>query len=196
MELTTEANKFEENEMEWLEAVKRGDSKAVEQIYRAYRKWFVDWLRQKTGCNQETALDIFQDSVLAFYKNTKSGKLDTLTSSIKTYIFAIGYKMYLYRNRQRKIKSESLDSNKALLSQLSIPEEPNVLNDQQKMISALMKHLRPICRNILKSFYYEGLSLKLIAQKHNYKSSNVAKVMKARCMESLRKTVRAQMRKN
>ena len=191
-----EASQIEKNKVQWIEEIKNGDSKALELLYRAYRKEFMVWLCQKMACDSEMALDIFQESVLAFYKNAKMGKLEGFSSSVKTYLFAIGKKIYLYRNRQHKVKLSGLELDDLPIEKLLVSsKDGNSLSDRQALISNLLPKLRPNCKNLLFSFYYEGLRLKEITQKLNYKNVNVAKVMKARCMEALKKMVYQQMKK-
>ena len=97
---------LEQNKWRRVERLKEGDSKALKLLYRMYRKEFVEWLMQKQStCTPEIAVDIFQESVLALYKHAKAGRLDAVRSSIKTYLFAIGNKLFLLQNRTKKIKS-------------------------------------------------------------------------------------------
>lgn len=188
-------SELEGNKQEWLESVKKGNSKALELLYRAYRTEFVQWLCTKTSATQEIALDIFQESVLALYKNAKVGRLDNITSSIKTYLFAIGKRIFLYRNRQDKIKTDSLVVEDLPIKQLLVlPKETDTLTERQQLISELIGRLRPTCKNILYLFYYESQRLKDIAVRLNYKNTNVVKVMKIRCMEALKKLVAQQMK--
>lgn len=184
------ATQLEQNKSKWLEAVKKGDSKALELLYRAYRTEFVGWLCAKTNANQEMALDMFQESVLILYKNAKSGRLDTISSSIKTYLFAVGKRNYLYRNRQHKVKAADLELEDLPIEQLIVfPKEGNPMTDRQQLVATLLPKMRPTCRNILYLFYYQNQRLKEIAENLNYKNTNVVKVMKVRCMEALRKLV-------
>ncbi len=184
------AIQLEKNKTQWIEAVKSGDSKALELVYRAYRKPFVNWLTQQTSCNQDMALDVFQESVLALYKNAKSGRLDDLKSGIKTYLFAIGKRVWLYRNRQHKVKTSAMEIEDLPVKELIVnPSNLDSMSERQQLVSQLLSKMRPSCRSILFSFYYENLRLKEVAEKLNYKSVNVVKAMKGRCMEALKKMV-------
>ena len=192
----TELTQLEQNKYKWVERIKAGDSKALELLYRAYRKEFIKWLCHKTACDEELALDIFQESVLALYKNAKRGQLDEMKGSLKTYLFAVGRKLFLLQNRNNRIKAVDLEVDKGFLEELKIvPQHAKNLTDRQQMVVELIPRLRVLCQDLLFMFYYEGLNMKEIAQKQNYKTVNVAKVMKARCMESLRKMVRQRIKK-
>ncbi len=184
---------LEENREKWLQAIKVGNSKALELMYRTYRTGFVNWLCQNMGCDAENARDIFQESVVALYKNAKAGRLDNMKSSIKTYLFGIGKKRYLYHQRQTKIKTDELGAAELKLETPAPPIE-NILNERQLLVSSLLGEMRLGCREILTLFYYRGYKSKEIAQKLNYKSDRVVRSLKVRCMEILRKLVYQKMR--
>lgn len=185
------AKKLEKNKESWVEQVKTGDSRALELLYRAYRKEFVIWIVRKSSCRQELALDIFQESVLALYKNAKAGHLDVMRSGLKTYLFSIGYKIFYHQ--KRKLESPNtlfLEERKEILQQMvAMPTNSEDLNERQKLISQSLLKLRLACQDILTMFYYKGRTMKEIAEEQNYSSPNVAKVMKVRCMKALRKIV-------
>lgn len=189
------ATQLEENRDDWIKQIKMGNSKALELLYRAYRKEFVWWLCRQNACTEQMALDIFQESVLALYKNAKAGHLDKMKSSVKTYLFAIGRKIFARQNERKKLKMISLEESLNVLKQLkTMPIESESLTERQELISVLLPKLRLVCQDILLMFYYQKMSMKEIAIKQNYRSANVAKVMKARCMESFRKLVSQRMK--
>ncbi|MFK7903942.1 MAG: RNA polymerase sigma factor [Chitinophagales bacterium] len=181
---------LEQNKQYWVNQVKNGDSKALESLYRAYRKEFILWLSLQSACTEEMALDIFQESILALYKNAKAGHLDEMRSSIKTYLFAIGRKIFIRQNQRKKLKVISLEEELGGLKELkAMPTQSDSLTKRQKLISKLLPKLRLVCQDILVMYYYKNMNMKDIAEEQNYRSTNVAKVMKSRCMESFRKLV-------
>ena len=181
---------LEDNKDDWIKMVKRGNSKALELLYRAYRQDFVTWICKTTSCERHMAVDIFQESALVIYKNAKAGRLDNLKSSIKTYLFAVGKRVYLFLQRKQKVAMESLEMENIPLEKLLIlPKEPDLMNKRQKMVSKLLTKMRYPCREILLLYYYRGFDLKEITEELEYKNVNVIKVLKFRCMNTLRKAV-------
>ncbi len=181
---------LEQNKDAWLEGIKKGDSKGLELIYRAYRTEFIKWISHNTSFSVEMATDLFQESVLVLYKNVKAGKLEDLTSSIKTYLFAIGKRLYANHQRKQKIETKTLTVEDFSIKELAImPKESNTLNERQELVSKLLNKMRYPCKDILTMFYYKGFSIKEIVAEMEYKSVNVIKVLKVRCMKSLRKMV-------
>ncbi len=184
-------DRLEKNRGKWVDRVKKGVSKAFELLYRAYRKEFIIWIIRKSSCTQEMALDIFQESVLALYKNVKAGHLDEMRSSFKTYLFSIGYKIFYHQKRKRQSSNTLfLEERQEMLQQMIVmPTKNEDLNEMQQLISQSLLKLRLTCQDILTMFYYKGMTMNEIAEEQNYSSVNVAKVMKLRCMKALRKIV-------
>ena len=47
--------------------LRKGDSKALEEIYGRFRTSFLNWITHTHKCTKEEALDIYQYSILSFY---------------------------------------------------------------------------------------------------------------------------------
>ena len=169
-----------------IEKIKAGGQEELVEIYKTFRKDFIRWALQHFHCNQEEAEDAYQDTIIAFYENVKNDKLTSLNCSFKTYIFAIG-KNILLNLAKKKSKGnihiedipEIKDKNSLILEQISLDENQHIL------LQALESLGEP-CQTILKYYYYERFSIKKIVELLNYKSENVVKVQKVRCIRRLR----------
>src|SRR5690554_6753794 len=76
-----------------IEQIRAGDKKEIEHIYNQHREEFLAYA-DRFSIQTDEAVDIYQDSIIVLYENIMSQKLTSLTSSLKTYLFAIGkYKM-------------------------------------------------------------------------------------------------------
>lgn len=172
------------NADDWLEAIKEGDEIVIKELYILYKTDFVIWLQNHSSCVEEEAVDVFQDSIIALVQNCKSGKIVHLSSSLKTYIYAIGWKIYLNHVRQNKVKisGEAVEGLK-IVENLYLDKVE--LEERQQIMLKALQELGPVCQKILHLFYYEGLSLKEIAKKMNYKNADVVKSQKSRCLQKL-----------
>lgn len=173
----------------WLAEMKKGNSKLVAELYRRYKQEFVIWIQHKTSCNQELAIDVFQDSVIALYENIKKGKITSFEQSVKHYLFGIGkkvYYMHLRKNKQEYLQTVSLEDNEKYLYQLDVKTPPGDKEEKTAMLSLLLKMKDP-CKSILYLYYYKEYKIKEVAEQLKYKSENVVRVQKARCMTALRK---------
>ncbi len=169
-------------EQQLISRIKDGDDTALKKVYEENRKAFLDF-SSRYPLSKEDALDIYQDAVVAFCENVKKGKLDTLKSSLSTYIFAIGkYKIYaLLKKEQRQVP---LEEGPDLYS--FFPSEPEEEDPQVRVLREAFKELGSVCKKVLTLFYYEGKKLEEIQQTMGYESKDVLKSQKSRCLKKLK----------
>lgn len=180
-------SKIENNKELWLQQIKTGNSKAIELLYKVYRDDFISWLQRNNNCSREEARDVFQESVMAFYKGVKSGKITTIQMTVKAYLFGIGKKIFLMRHRKTKLSTTSVDHFPDLTEELMQSKiDQEALNYTQKLILKLLEKMRDPCRSIIYSFYYKGWTMQEIADDMNYSTSYVVKSQKVRCINTLR----------
>ena len=67
----------------------QGDEKAFTKLYASYSAACKSWLEKHFGRDQGTFEDVYQDSMIILFEATHDGKLDHLTYTVKTYLFAI-----------------------------------------------------------------------------------------------------------
>ncbi len=179
---------LEKNKNDWLQRVKNGDSKAIADLYRAYRDNFVQWMQETSNCDEQEALDIFQESVLAVYKNIVANKLTAFNSSIKWYLFGVGKKIYVTHNRKRKVSIESREEVPDIGVVENTPSfRAQKVDTQEQLLTKMLKQMKEPCYTILHLYYYEKQKVAYIAKKLGYKNSNVASIQKVRCIKALRK---------
>ena len=160
---------------------RRKQKDSLEELYsKCYPK--ISRLIIRNGGSAEDALDVFQDGVLALYRNLKNGSFNN-RSSLTNYLYSI-CKNRWYDHQRIIIKSRGFDNSKIDYSQ----SEP--LIDRDKLHNC-MKLLEVDCQNILIEFYYQKVSLKELAIRFNYSSVQVAKNKKARCLKYLMKKINA-----
>ncbi|KQC32869.1 hypothetical protein AAU57_05730 [Nonlabens sp. YIK11] len=172
-----------------LDLLRSGDPAFFKEQYNLYQREFVGHALKK-GVNQETATDIYQDSFIILFENAASGKLTSLTSSLKTYIFGIGNnKIHEVLRKQKKTVNlkEPLDI-KGGIEQLDLDEQ--VLSEKQQLLRDAFDKLGTRCKNIISLFYLEGLTIKEIMKIEHYTSENTVKAQKSRCMKQLKDNIK------
>ena len=163
---------------------------ALKDIYKSYRNSFLNWAVKYFKLDESTASDIFQDVIIAFYKNVTSLKLHTLDASLKTYLFSIGKHILLNRHRQKqKEQTQLLDD----FSQLNLKEwDLDIIvmekkSQEEENVIIALELLGEKCRQLLKLFYFKGLSHKEIVQQLGYNSLEVSRSMKRKCIKNLKR---------
>ena len=172
--------------------LKRGDVSILEAIYKENRIAFLNFAR-KFNISDYELIDVYQDAIIAFHDNIVNGKIVTLNSSIRTYLFSIG-KFMIYKKMKMNRRTEYLDD--ALMESIEdfdfLDNSQGIKDQEQQQINACFKKLGIKCQQVLSLFYYNGLSLKEIQEYLGYESYNVIKSQKSRCLKTLKDMINTQ----
>jgi RNA polymerase sigma factor (sigma-70 family) len=164
-----------------IEELRLNGRKALEGVYHDHRDEFVQWASHQYRCSNDEAREIFQQAVIALFENVMTGKLKSLTSSLKTYLFSIGKNkiMELKRYNDKFVKKEALD----------IQQDDEPVYDELMLIAAResVQQMGEPCRGLLINFYYNGKTMTQLAFEYGYKNEDTAKSQKYRCLQGLRK---------
>lgn len=171
-----------------IEKIKKGDEKSVVQLYQLYKSGFIHWAQTNYKIDEPSAADAFQDAVVCLYNNIVKGKLEHLTSSLKTYLYAIG-KNIVRKKLQQPI---ALDKDDLWIVEnlRAEPVDNFAVNDRQQFVAKLMHTIGEPCKTILRLFYFKGFTMQAIAEEMNYKNENVVKTQKLRCLTTLKNMVK------
>ena len=183
-----------EEDTELIELLKQGSQKALKQVYEDNRSKFISFAK-RYNLPEEDVIDIYQDAFIVLHNNLVNGKLQTLTSSIATYLFGIGKRLIYERMRTNKKNVSFEDQMEVLPEQaaevINFDSIDNELNEEQQLMKIHFDTLGEKCREILTLFYYRGFSIQDILNNTNYTSENVIKSTKSRCMKSLKERISA-----
>lgn len=171
------------SDQEIINFIQQGNTNCLKELYSRYKKEWLVWAFKHFKVNEAIAEDIFQESVITFYMNVKSGKLDELTSTIKTYLFSIGKRKLLNVLRSKKPEYFDEDQFDSFSEDLLDPFE---ITEEQKMLSQAINQLGMPCSELLKLFYYANYSSESIANHMGYKNETVVRSQKIRCLQKLR----------
>jgi RNA polymerase sigma-70 factor (ECF subfamily) len=178
---------------EILSLIRSGGQHHLGLIYEKYRREFIDWISKEFNCSHDDSKDIYQVTIVAFYENVLSGKLTTLVSSLKTYLFAIG-KNVARENQRRSKRSVSFDQEQWLTEHI-IDEnvEPDTDNTVLEAAEKALNQLSASSQKLIQLFYYEHKSMHEISTIMNFKNAETAKNQKCKSMATLRKIFRAEL---
>jgi RNA polymerase sigma factor (sigma-70 family) len=167
-----------------------GKEATLRRIYPLYAAEFKAWARRYVNCPEADLTDAYQEAMVVFYRNVVTKRLTVLNSSLKTYLFAIGYKQLLRSMRHNmyweivsKPTEEELPKDPYFL-QLLIEEEDYQI--QRAYLGSALLKLAPTCQKILDLYFYQDNSISQIKELLNYQSENSVSVQKSRCLKSLR----------
>ena len=180
--------KFNLSTAEVIQAIRQGDQAIIRKLYQAYRAEFALWALKYYRCQEEDAADVFQETLLAFYRNVVNGKIDDLSCSLKTYVFGIGknYLLKQYYQKQRMKPDSDITTQQPDLTDLSLSQSYERQHLDQ-VIMAAIDQLKPNCQEIIRLFYYREFSIEAIQHRLGYKNEVTVRNQKKRCMQYLRK---------
>lgn len=169
-----------------IDQLKQKKLKTLDQVYLTYKEEFFLFARS-LSFPEEDISDLYHETIISFYENIQNGKLNNLTSTLKTYLFAIGkFKMY-----------KAMESNKARISNdliIHADEEVRTFEvdidiEKQQVLKSAFTELGIKCKKVLELYYYEGLTLDEIQDYLGYSSKDVLKSQKSRCLRQLKEFV-------
>ena len=170
-----------------LTDLKSDDRLKIKAIYNRYRGEFIGF-GKRYNLDQDRLADAYQDAFLALRKQAVRGRLDTVESSMKTYLFGIG-KFKIFDELKAHKKEVAYEPQMHVVGheveEIEINPEPQ-LTEKQEVLRKYLKELGGKCREVLTMFYYRGLNIKEIAELGGYRNENTVKAQKSRCLKTLR----------
>jgi len=154
--------------------------------------YFIREGMNKHALSEDESFNAYSDTILAALENIRNTRFEA-RSSLKTYLFQIFHNkcVDLLRkkttNRQRVHLSETIsgkllqlsDNARSIIQQLIDQADWQLLKEKMKL-------LEDKCRQLL-TFWGENYSDREIAAQLQYKTADVVKTSRLRCLERLRK---------
>lgn len=135
----------ERTDRELLDAFRRGDAAAFEELYHRHRDWVAGLARRICG-NREDALDVLQETFA--YVARRAGTLD-LRAGFRTFLYPV-------------VKHRSIDRKRARKT-LPAGPEPETPTSVEGAIDAYLNQLGDDHAEVVQMRFADGLSLEEIA---------------------------------
>ncbi len=173
----------------FIEAIKSNNTQVLKNLYVTnYPK--IEVLVLKNSGSKDHAKDIYQDAFLAVWQNVKQNKfVPKSESSINGYLYIIAKNKWMDVLRSQGFKKTIVTSKLNYFEPSA--EENNGIDDdilKDKRLEDVMlafKNLGDACKSLLRKFYFEKKSMKLIAEELALDSASTRN-KKYRCMQKLR----------
>lgn len=171
-----------------IQALSSGDKVAINRtihlIYENYHAMIKRLVMHNSGTSEE-ADDIFQETLVIFYRNIQDDKFQG-KSSIKTYLYVVARNLWYQKIRKsRKVNFVDIE----VLPDNSHPTDKLIEQEEQPFLHRKLKHMlteiSSSCRELLTDFYYAEMTLDTIRDKYKLASKQVAKTKKYRCLKKL-----------
>ena len=166
--------------------------KAEEQLFNGF-VYFVRQGMRKYSLSEDDAFEVYSDTILSAIEKITTGLFEG-RSSLKTYLFRIFHNKCVDRIRKLTTNKNKIhrtattpdllshlsDSAKSIIQQLVDRSDLDVLRTR-------LNELGDNCRKLL-ALFADGYSDKEIAVTMEYKTAEVVKTSRLRCLEKLRQS--------
>lgn len=179
------------NPEETIAALQTGKTDVVDAIYAAYRERFFRWAGRRFQATRQDFEDAWQEAVMALFEQVVSGKLTSFRTSPRVWLFAVGYRQLLKRNRKTKriLWRDAIDD--ALLKDVQLFDfqwdEPPV--DEWALVGKAMQAISPQCREMLSMRFYQGVKIPDMRAALGHNSENTTSAALSRCLKKLKEIV-------
>ena len=180
------------NESKLFEEIRSGNIGSIEALYAGYRTSFLKWGKGQFQSNQHDLEDAWQETVIVFFEQVKTGKLITPPANLKTYLFAIGKHKLLNAHRKiKKMELRTLFDHEVEDDFDRIVHEESTWEHKMKGVQIAFAELSEKCRDHLIKRYYLHHTLEEIQKSENFGSVNVVSASISRCLKSLKQLIRS-----
>lgn len=171
------------SDQETLIGLKSKDNKAYEILYKFYYPSVKNFICKNNG-SEDDAKDIFQETILVLLEKVPTEDFN-LTSSLKTYIFAISSNLWLKRLRDSKriVKTELSIYEKYLTDY----EEAEVDNSISNRLAKVYRKVTGKCKTLLYAIFYDEKNIETVTKEFGYTNKHNAQNQKYKCLEQARK---------
>lgn len=137
----------------------------------------------RRGGSMEDAKDVFQESLMIYYEQLVAGKK---VHEHEGYLFGVA--RHLWYKRFREASSLPLVADESALSQVTDSEQDKA--DKPLHLLSFLQSAGEKCMEMLRSFYYDRLSMDEVAHRYGYRTTRSATVQKFKCLEKVRAQVK------
>lgn len=170
---------------EIIEQLKNGNDECIKYLY-LHLGPVKNWVMNNSG-EEHDALDLFQEALIVFYRNLKSGKYE-YKSKISTYLFEICKRQW-YTQLNRRQKHEPLRPDiiqKDIRIEGFTVEINNVDSKLKSYLENALTKLGEPCKKLLQAAVFQKTRMQQLATDFGYADAHSARQQKLRCLKRLR----------
>lgn len=165
-----------------LENLKNEDNASFEVLYKFYFPSVATHIIQNFG-SAEDAEDIFQETIIVLLQKIRHTDF-VLTSSLKTYIFAISRNLWLKKLRDNKLKTVDY------LEKYEQDNEPftfelNPEPSKEEKVTSWLTKITANCQRILKAIFIYKEPMGSLMQKMGWKNKHTAANQQYKCIQQV-----------
>ncbi len=167
-----------------LEDLKKENSASFNVLYKLYFPSVAAYITQNFG-STEDAEDIFQEAIIVLLQKIRKTDF-VLTSSLKTYLFAIAKNLWLKRLRDNKSMTvNNFDMYNQGSEQFTFDLQPEPTNEEK--VASWLTKITQNCQRILKAIFFYKEPMESLMQKMGWKNKHTAANQQYKCIQQVKK---------
>jgi RNA polymerase sigma factor (sigma-70 family) len=167
-----------------LAQLKSEDNASFELLYKFYYPSIEIYITQNFG-RIEDAEDIFQEAIIVLLQKVRTENF-VLTSSLKTYLFAIARNLWLKRLRNNK--SIFIDNFDIFQEETEhYPFETQQETTKEEKVTSWLTKITENCQRILKAIFFYKEPIGSLMQKMGWKNKHTAANQQYKCIQQVKK---------
>ncbi len=167
-----------------LNKLKSEDNASFTILYKFYFPSIATFIIHNYG-KREDAEDIFQEAITVLLQKVRQPDF-VLSSSLKTYLFAIAKNLWLKRLRDHKRLLAAAPDNYLQADETSSVELLEEKSDDEKIISWINKITRH-CQQILQAIFFYGEPMKDVMKRMGWKNKHTAANQQYKCIQQVKR---------
>ena len=169
-----------------VQQLKTEKSASFELIYKFYFPSVSNYVKKNMG-NEDDAKDIFQEAIIVLLQKVRKTDF-ILTSSLKTYLYAIAKNLWLKRLRDNKLISMLDFEEKYAGNEIQTTDfEVNTILTKEEKVANWLTKITTYCQNILKAIFYYNEAMDSLMKKMGWKNKHVAANQQYKCIQQVKK---------
>lgn len=172
-----------------IERIKKGDLHPLGDVYDAVYPDCINFMKRTFNCSTDDAHDAVMDAFVVLVHKIKQDAY--VNENLKSFLFKVSKNLWLNKSkRDRRL----VDWDPKVLETLLIDTGENQdAEDEKELLGQAISAIKSMpkrCNSILSLTLIDGLSLDAVTEILKYKSKEVLKSMKSRCMKNLIKILK------
>ena len=162
------------------------EDSCLSYLYKQNLRSITNMIKENNG-NEDEAKDIFQDAVVVFYEQVKTGKFQ-LEAKISTFLYSVAKNMWL--NKLKRSKLEVAYRNTQDTDTADDLYEGVLEKEKQEIVHHVMNQLKDDCKQVLVYTIFENKAMKDVCDLMGFQNEQVARNKKSKCLNYLKTIIR------
>ena len=167
-----------------LDQLKNEENTSFELLYRFYYPSVAAYITRNQGSKAD-AEDVFQEAIIVLLQQVRRTDF-VLTSSLKTYLFAIARNLWLKRLRDAKrtlLTNFDSDNEPGDATTVDLNEEPT----PEEKITAWLTKITANCQRILTAIFFYEEPMESLMKKMGWKNKHTAANQQYKCIQQVKR---------